>query len=104
MPFQQQHQTKDSDEIRSKNCQLMIEIVSVFTKSFCLYIINPCQICYGFMKKAFTKTTNTFDKNNRCHTTVGGLSSVCAKLEPARDLEINVLQKLTSYAVNRQEV
>ena len=31
----------------------------------------------------FTKTTDTFNKNKRCHMTLELLSSVCAKLEPA---------------------
>ena len=44
---------------------------------------------------AFTKITDTFDKNKRCHLTLEGLSSVCAKLNPASSknneiLEINV--------------
>ena len=43
-------------------------------------------------------------KYKQCHTTLGGLSSVCAKSEPASSknnetLEINVLQKFTSYAI-----
>ena len=43
-------------------------------------------------------------KYNQCDTTLGGLSSVCAKLEPASSqnneiLEINVLQKFTSHAL-----
>ena len=45
------------------------------------------------------KTTDTFDKDERCHTTLKGLSSVCAKLElPSSKnndkLEIKVLQNL----------
>ena len=32
---------------------------------------------------AVTKTTDTFNKNKRCHMNLEGLSSVCAKLEPA---------------------
>ena len=51
---------------------------------------------------AFTKTTDTFNKNKRCYMTLEGLSSVCAKLELASSknnkvLAINVLQKFTSY-------
>ena len=43
---------------------------------------------------AFTKTTDTFNKNKRCHMTLEGLSSVSAELEPAgfknnQILEIN---------------
>ena len=43
-------------------------------------------------------------KHNQCHTTLGGLSSVCAKLEPSSSktneiLEINVLQKLTPHTL-----
>ena len=43
-------------------------------------------------------------KYNQCHTTLGGLSSVCAKIDPASSknneiLEINVLQKFTSHAL-----
>ena len=46
---------------------------------------------------ALTKTTDTFNKNKRCHMTLEGLSSVCAKLEPSisennKILEISVLQ------------
>ena len=53
---------------------------------------------------AFTKTTDRFNKNKRCHMTLKGLSSVCAKLEPASSktseiLEKNVLQKFTSHAL-----
>ena len=41
---------------------------------------------------------------NQCHTTLGGLSSVCAKLEPVSSennkiLEINVRQKFTPHAL-----
>ena len=32
---------------------------------------------------AVTKTTDTFNKNKRCQITLEGLSSFCAKLEPA---------------------
>ena len=51
----------------------------------------------------FTKTTDTFNKNRRCHMALEGLSSVCAKLQPASSknneiLEINVLQKFTPPA------
>ena len=43
-------------------------------------------------------------KRDQCHTTLGGLSSVCAKLEPASSkdnemFEINVLQKFTPHIV-----
>ena len=43
-------------------------------------------------------------KYNQCQITVGGLSSVCAKLEPASSKnnelpEINVLQKFTPHAL-----
>ena len=43
-------------------------------------------------------------KYNQCHTTSGGLSSACAKLEPASSkhnelLEINVLQKFVPHAL-----
>ena len=53
---------------------------------------------------AFTKTTDSFNKNKWCHMTLEGLSSVCAKLEPASSknneiLEINVLQKFTSHSL-----
>ena len=46
---------------------------------------------------AFTKTADTFSKNKRCHMTSEGLSTVCAKLEPASSenneiLRINVLK------------
>ena len=49
-----------SGKIQNKNCQIMIQIIlnviktrktrksTVFTKSHCLYVIKPCQICYGF--------------------------------------------------------
>ena len=51
---------------------------------------------------AFTKTTNTSNKNNRCPW---WLSSVCTKLKPATTknneiLEINVLQKFTPHALS----
>ena len=84
---------------------------TVLTKSYCLYFIKHCQICYGFMKttlfwtlhfSAFIKTADTFNKNKRCYMTLEGLSNVCAKLEPASSenneiLAINVLQKFTSH-------
>ena len=38
---------------------------------------------------AFTKTTDTFNKNKACHMNLEGLSSVCAKLEP----KISYLQR-----------
>ena len=77
--------------------------------------IKPYQICYGFMKttifwtlrfSAFTKTTDTINKNKQCHMTLGGLSSVCAKLEPpsfknSEILKINVLQRFTSRALSK---
>ena len=54
---------------------------------------------------AFTKTTDKCNKNKQCHTTLKGLRSVCAKLEPASSknneiLEINVLQKFTSQVLS----
>ena len=54
---------------------------------------------------AFTKTTDTFNKNKRWHITFEGMISVCAKLEPAsfknnEILQINVLQKFTSHALS----
>ena len=53
---------------------------------------------------AFTKTTDTFNKNKRCHKILEELSSVCGRLEPASSksnkiLKINVLQKLTVHAL-----
>ena len=56
---------------------------------------------FGFYKD---NRTDTFDKNKRCHLTLEGLSSVCAKLDPASSknnkiLEINVLQKFTLHAL-----
>ena len=87
---------------------------TVFTKSFGLYIINPCQTRQnGFMKTtlflelhflAFTKTTETIDKKKRCHLTLGGLSSISAKLQPVSSknneiIEINVLQKFTPHGL-----
>ena len=80
----QQHQTKDSGRIQSKNRHLMIEIAS------------ECDLKLNF--SAFTKTTDTFNKNKRFHMILEGLSSVCAKLEQATStnngiLETNVLQK-----------
>ena len=53
---------------------------------------------------AFKKATESFNINKRCHMTLEGVSSVCAKLELAGSknneiLEINVLQKFTSYAL-----
>ena len=53
---------------------------------------------------ALKKATDSFNKNKRCHITLKGLSSVCAKLEAASSknneiLEINVLQKFTSHAL-----
>ena len=53
---------------------------------------------------AFTKTTDTFNKNKWCHKILEGLSSVCGKLEPASSksnkiLKINVLQKFTVHAL-----
>ena len=53
---------------------------------------------------AFKKATDSFNKNKQCHMILEGLSSVCAKLEPASSknnekLEINVLQKFTSHAL-----
>ena len=82
---------------------------------FVFYIINPCQICYGFLKttlfwalhfSAFTKTTDTFNKHKRYHMTLEGLS---AKSEPASSknneiIEIIVLQKFTSYALCPQNL
>ena len=52
----------------------------------------------------FTKTIDTFNKNKCCHMTLEVLSCVCAKLVPASSknneiLEINVLQKFTSYVL-----
>ena len=52
---------------------------------------------------AFTKTTDTFNKNKRCHMDLEGLSIVCAKLQPTSSKdneihEINVLQKFTFHA------
>ena len=49
---------------------------------------------------AFKKATDSFYKNKRCHMTLEGLSSVCAKLEPASSenneiLGIGVLQNFT---------
>ena len=43
-------------------------------------------------------------KYNQCHATLGELSSMCAKIEPASSknneiLEINVLQKFTPHAL-----
>ena len=87
---------------------------TVFTKSFCIYIIKPCRISYCFMKttlfwtlhfSTFTKTTDTFKKNKRCHMALEGLNSVCAKLELAscknnEMLRINVLKKFTSHALS----
>ena len=53
---------------------------------------------------AFTKTTDTFNKNKQLHMTLEGLSNVCAKLEPASSknneiFEINVLPKFTLHAL-----
>ena len=53
---------------------------------------------------AFTKTTDTFNKNKRCHKILEGLSNVCGKSEPASSknnkiLKINVLQKFTVHAL-----
>ena len=53
---------------------------------------------------AFTKITDTFNKNKRCHVTLHGLNSVCAKLELAsckrnEILAISVLQKFTLHAL-----
>ena len=53
---------------------------------------------------ALTKTTDTFNKNKRCHKILEGLSSVCVKLEPASSksnkiLKINALQKFTVHAL-----
>ena len=53
---------------------------------------------------AFTKTTDTSNKNKQCHMTLEGFSAVRAKLEPASSkskeiLKINVLQKFTSHAL-----
>ena len=103
------------------------KIVNLWHKSYlnaiktiidCFYkiinIINLCQICYGFMKatlfwtlhsSAFTKTTDTFNKNKRCHMALEWLISVCAKLEPVSSknkeiVEINVLQKFTLHALS----
>ena len=52
----------------------------------------------------FLALTSIPYKYNQCHTFLGGLSSVCAKLEPASSkneeiLKINVLQKFTSHAL-----
>ena len=41
---------------------------------------------------AFTKTTDTFNKNKRCHMTLEGLSSVCAKLDPASSKHNKILK------------
>ena len=81
---------------------------TVFTKSFCITLSNLVEYVMVLWKwfvfwtlrfSAFTKTTDTFSKNKRCHVTLEGLSSVCVKLEPASStnneiLEINVLQNL----------
>ena len=42
-------------------------------------------------------TTDTFSKHKRCHMSLKGLSSGCAKLDEI--LEINVLQKFTPHAL-----
>ena len=52
----------------------------------------------------FLALTGVPYKYNQYHTTLGGLSGVCAKLEPASSknnetLEINVLQKFTHIAL-----
>ena len=52
----------------------------------------------------FLALSGTPYKYNQFHTTLEGLSTVCAKLEPAGSkndeiLEINVLQKFTSHAL-----
>ena len=59
---------------------------------------------YIFQRIQRQQTTDTFNKNKRCHMTLEGLSSVCAKLEPATSkineiFEINILQKFTSHAL-----
>ena len=53
---------------------------------------------------AFEKATDSFNKSKRCYLALEGLSSICAKLEPASSesnekLEINFLQKFTSHAL-----
>ena len=55
----------------------------------------------------FLALAGTPYKYNQCHTTLGGLSSVCVKSEPAGSknkeiLEINVLQKFTPHALLMQ--
>ena len=57
----------------------------------------------------FTKKTDTFNKNKRCHVTLEGLGSVCAKLKPVSSknneiLEINVLHKFTSHALYKAHI
>ena len=53
----------------------------------------------------FTKTTDTFNKNKRCHITLEGLRAVSvSKLGPAGSknneiFEITVLQNFTSHAL-----
>ena len=85
---------------------------TVFTNHFAFTLSNLVK-CYGFMKttlfwtlhfSAFTKTTDTINKNKRCHMTFEVLSSICAKLEPVSSknnemLEINILQKFTPRAL-----
>ena len=43
---------------------------------------------------AFTKTTDTFKENKRCHMTVERFSSVCAKLEPAASSKNNEMLEM----------
>ena len=84
--------SNDSRIFLQKTRESKMQKSTVFTESYCLYVIKPCQICYGFMKttlfwplhfSAFTKATDTFNKNKRCYMTLEGLSSVCATLELA---------------------
>ena len=60
-----------------------------------------------FRELPFLALAGIYYKYNQCHTTLGGLSSVCAKLEPASSksneiLEICVLQKFTPHALHEE--
>ena len=55
----------------------------------------------------FLALTGVPYKYNQCHTTLAGLSSVCAELDPASSknneiLEMNVLQKFTQHALHHE--
>ena len=80
----------------------------LFLQNHIAFTLSNLVKCYGFMKttifwtlpfSAFTKSTDTFNKNKRCYMTLEGMSNVCAKLDLANSksnkiLAINVFRSL----------